>query len=244
MRLVIGLVVLIAAVCAPAEAQRPGGGPKAAKPPGQTTPVAPVTPMPVTPMPETPAGQWDDTILKDAKTQNYDGQAYAAIEFERLQAHVDAICHYDKAATIIGKPVATIAGFRQNKGWPALVDGRQVDIVKPLDENKYLDRLIMPFVLVDVTRFLDDVRNDLYFKTCSGLNFKVCSVAIYGRFRWVDGAKIPDVGADMTIGDKKCIFELEHYRKMGIVDFGDAVNKMALDSFYKGMAVSNAKGGH
>ena len=239
MRLVIGLIVLIAAICAPAEAQRQGGGPAAAKPPGQTTPAAPVTPMP-----EVPAGQWDDTILKDAKMQSYDGQAYAAIEFERLQAHVDAICHYDNAANIIGKPVATIAGFRQNMGWPALVDGRQVDIVKPLDENKFLDRLIMPFVLVDVTRFLNDVRNDLYFKTCSGLNFKVCSVAIYGQFRWVDGAKIPDVGADMTIGDKKCIFELEHYRKMGIVDFGDAVNKMALDSFYKGVAVSNAKGGH
>ena len=38
----------------------------------------------------------DDTILKDAKTQTFGGQNYAAIAFERLQAHVDAICHYDK----------------------------------------------------------------------------------------------------------------------------------------------------
>ncbi|MEQ1608493.1 MAG: hypothetical protein ABL956_05940 [Hyphomonadaceae bacterium] len=68
----------------------------------------------------------------------------------------------------------------------------------------------MPFVLVDVTKFLDDVRNDLYFKTCGGLNFRVCSVAIYGRFRYVEGKTIPDVGADMLIGDKKRIFEVEH----------------------------------
>lgn len=237
MRLVAGLFLLIASLSGVAEAQKPLAPPK---PPGSTTP-----PIPVTPMPEVPAGQWDDSILKDASIQKYDGQDYAAIEFERLQAHVDAICHYDKAAGILGKPVATIAGFRQNMGWPALVDGRQVDIVKALDENKYMDRMIMPFVLVDVTRFLDDVRNDPYFKACGGLNFKVCSVAIYGRFKWVEGKTIPDFGADLSIGDKKCIFEVEHYRKMGIVDHGDAVNKMTLDSFYKGIAVANTtKGGH
>lgn len=228
MRLVAGLCLLIAGVAGVAEAQTPP------KPPAKTTPA-----IPVTPMPEVPADQWDDSIVKDAKIQKFDGQDYAAIEFERLQAHVDAICHYDKQAGILGKPIATIAGFRQNMGWPALVDGRQVDIVKALDENKYMDRMIMPFVLVDVTRFLDDVRNDPYFKACGGLNFKVCSVAIYGRFKWVEGKTIPDFGADLSIGDKKCIFEVEHYRKMGIVDYGDAVNKMALDSFYKGMAVAN-----
>lgn len=238
MRLVAGLLLLIAGLAGAAEAQRTGGTPPA-KPSAQAAPGAPVTPMP-----EVPADQWDDTILKDAKIQSYDGQDYAAIEFERLQAHVDSICHYDKAASIIGKPVATIAGFRQNMGWPTLVDGRQVDVVKPLDENKYLDRLLLPFVLIDVTRFLDDVRNDLYFKTCGGLNFKVCSVAIYGRFRWVEGKNIPDWGADISIGDKKCFFEVEHYRKMGIVDFDNAVNTMALDSFYKGMAVANTKVGH
>ena len=231
MRLVAGFLLLIAGFGAVAEAQKPSGS--QIKSPGQAAPGVPVTPMP-----EVPAGQWDDTILKDAKTQTFGGQNYAAIEFERLQAHVDAICHYDKAAGIIGKPVATIAGYRQNMGWPSLVDGRQIDIVKPLDENKYLDRLIMPFVLVDVSRFIDDVRTDPYFKACGGLNFKVCSVAIYGRFRWIEAKSIPDFGVDMTVGDKKCIFEVEHYRKMGIVDFGDAVSKMSLDSFYKGMAVA------
>lgn len=231
MRLVAGFLLLIAGFGAVAEAQKPSGS--QIKSPGQAAPGVPVTPMP-----EVPAGQWDDTILKDAKTQTFGGQNYAAIEFERLQAHVDAICHYDKAAGIIGKPVATIAGYRQNMGWPSLVDGRQIDIVKPLDENKYLDRLIMPFVLVDVSRFIDDVRTDPYFKACGGLNFKVCSVAIYGRFRWIEAKTIPDFGVDMTVGDKKCIFEVEHYRKMGIVDFGDAVSKMSLDSFYKGMAVA------
>ena len=234
MRLVAGLYLLIA-LAAPASAQTP---PSPLKPPGKAAPA-----IPATPMPEVPTGQWDDSILKDAKIQKFDGQDYAAIEFERLQAHVDAICHYDRQASILGKPVATIAGYRQNMGWPALVDGRQVDIVKALDEAKYLDRMIMPFVLVDVTRFLDDVRNDLYFKACSGLNFKVCSVAIYGRFRWVDGKNIPDVGAHFSVGDKTCIFEVEHYRKMGIVDFGDAVNKITIDSFYKGMAVANTKAG-
>ena len=228
MRLVAGLCLLIACLAGVAEAQTPP------KPPAKTTPA-----IPVTPMPEVPDGQWDDSIVKDAKIQKYDGQDYSAIEFERLQAHVDAICHYDKAAGILGKPIATIAGFRQNMGWPALVDGRQVDIVKALDETKYMDRMIMPFVLVDVTRFLDDVRNDPYFKACGGLNFKVCSVAIYGRFKWVEGKTIPDFGADLSIGDKKCIFEVEHYRKMGIVDYGDAVNKMTIDSFYKGIAVAN-----
>ena len=231
MRLVAGFLLLIAGFGAVAEAQKPSGS--QIKSPGQAAPGVPVTPMP-----EVPAGQWDDTILKDAKTQTFGGQNYAAIEFERLQAHVDAICHYDKAAGIIGKPVATIAGYRQNMGWPSLVDGRQIDIVKPLDENKYLDRLIMPFVLVDVSRFIDDVRTDPYFKACGGLNFKVCSVAIYGRFRWIEAKSIPDFGVDMTVGDKKCIFEVEHYRKMGIVDFGDAVSKMSLDSFYRGMAVA------
>ncbi len=231
MRLVAGFLLLIAGFGAVAEAQKPSGS--QIKSPGQAAPGVPVTPMP-----EVPAGQWDDTILKDAKTQTFGGQNYAAIEFERLQAHVDAICHYDKAAGIIGKPVATIAGYRQNMGWPSLVDGRQIDIVKPLDENKYLDRLIMPFVLVDVSRFIDDVRTDPDFKACGGLNFKVCSVAIYGRFRWIEAKSIPDFGVDMTVGDKKCIFEVEHYRKMGVVDFGDAVSKMSLDSFYKGMAVA------
>ena len=237
MRLVAVVFLLIAALGGVAEAQKPNA--PLPKPPGQSKPGVPVTPMP-----EVPADQWNDSILKDAKTQNYDGQNYSAIEFERLQAHVDSICHYDRQASIIGKPVATIAGFRQTMGWPALVDGRQIDIVKPLDENKYVDRLIMPFVLMDVTRYLDDVRNDPYFKACSGLNFKVCSVAIYGRFRWIEAKDIPDLGADLTVGDKKCIFEVEHYRKMGIVDFGDAVNTMALDSFYKGVAIGGLKGGH
>lgn len=231
MRLVAGLFLLIASLSGIAEAQKPLTPPK---PPGSTTPA-----IPATPMPEVPAGQWGDSILKDAKVQKFDGQDYSAIEFERLQAHVDSICHYDKAASIIGKPIATIAGFRQNLGWPSLVDGRQVDIVKALDENKYMDRMIMPFVLVDVTRYLEDVRTDPYFKACSGMNFKVCSVAIYGRFKWVEGKTIPDFGADLAVGDKKCIFEVEHYRKMGIVDYGDAFNKMTLDSFYKGMAVAS-----
>ncbi len=116
MRPASGLFVRRTAFCAPAEAQKAIAP---AKPSGQAAPAVPVTPMP-----EVPAGQWDDSILKEAKTQSYDGQKYAAIEFERLQAHVDSICHYDKAASILGKPIATIEGFRQNMGWPALVDGR------------------------------------------------------------------------------------------------------------------------
>ncbi len=220
--------------------------PEAPKPPGSitpkpTTPAAPTGPGKyVTPLPETPAGQWGDGILKDAKVQTYDGVDYAAIEFERLQAYVDSICHYDRDANIIGKPVATIVGYRQNMGWPALVDGRQIDLVKPLDENKHMDKLFMPFLLVDVTAFLDDVRNDDYFKACGGMNFKVCSVAIYGRFRYIAARDIPDIGADLLVGDKKCIFELEHYRKMGIADFGNAIAQASIDTFYKGMATPAA----
>lgn len=108
--------MLRTAFCAPAEAQNAIAP---AKPAGQVAPAVPVTPMP-----EVPAGPWDDSIIKEAKTQSYDGQEHAAIEFERLQAHLDSIWHYDKAASILGKPIATIAGFRQNMGWPALVDGR------------------------------------------------------------------------------------------------------------------------
>lgn len=202
---------------------------------------APATPKPApkfpqASLPEVPAGQWDDSILKDAQIQLFDGKQYAAIEFGRLQQHVDAICHFDRAASIIGKPVATIAGYRQNMGWPALVDGLQVDMVKEVDESKHYDKLIMPFMLVDVTRYLDDVRNDEYFKACGGLNFSVCTVAFYGRIKRVEAKTIPDWGADLTIGDKKCVFEVEHYRKMGVADFGEVVNKMALDSFYAGMA--------
>lgn len=203
-------------------------------------PNKPATAPYVTPMPEIPAGQWGDGILRDAKVQSYDGEDYAAIEFERLQAHVDSICHYDRQADIIGKPVATIVGYRQNMGWPALVDGRQVDIVKPLDENKHLDKLFMPFVLVDVTPFLDDIRNDAYFKACGGLNFKVCGVAIYGRFEWREAKTIPDWGADLTVGDKKCMFVMEHYRKMGIADFGNAIAQASIDAFYKDVPATNA----
>lgn len=208
------------------------------KPPSSTAPkpAAPAAPGKyTTPLPDIPTGQWGDGILKDAKIQSFDGKDYAAIEFERLQAHVDSICHYDKAADIIGKPVATIAGYRQNMGWPALVDGRQIDVVKPLDENKHLDKLLMPFFLVDVTPFLDDVRSDAYFKACGGLNFKVCGVAIYGHFEWREAKEIPDLGADLLVGDKKCIFVLEHYRKMGLADFGNAIAQATIDTFYKGM---------
>ena len=31
---------------------------------------------------------------------------------------------------------------------------------------------------------------------------------------------------------------------MGIVDYGDAVSTMTLDSFYNGLAVAGTKGGH
>lgn len=217
--------------CAVAIAQTPGSAPATPKAP------APSKPTPgayITPMPELPAGQWGDGVFKDASTQSYDGKDYAAIEFERLQAHVDSICHYDRAADIIGKPVATIVGYRQNMGWPALVDGRQVEVVKPLDENKHMDKLFMPFLLVDVTGIVDDLRNDAYFKACGGLNFKVCGVAIYGRFEWREAKDIPDWGADLTVGDKKCIFALEHYHKTGIADFGNAVAQASVDAFYKG----------
>lgn len=236
MRLAVaGLAAFLA--CGVAGAQTP----VAPKPPASVTP-KPTTPAAAagpgkytTPLPEMPAGQWGDGILKNAKNQSFDGRDYAAIDFERLQAHVDSICHYDRDADIIGKPVATIVGYRQNMGWPALVDGRQIDVVKPLDENKHLDKLVMPFFLVDVTPFLDDVRNDDYFKACGGLNFKVCGVAIYGRFEWRAAKEIPDLGADLLVGDKKCIFVLEHYRKMGIADFGGAIAQATIDTFYKGM---------
>ena len=232
MRLVVaGLAAFLA--CGVASAQTPvSPKPPASVAPKPTTPAAPASPGKyTTPLPEMPAGQWGDGILKDAKTQSFDGKDYAAVDFERLQAHVDSICHYDKDADIIGKPVATIVGYRQNMGWPALVDGRQIDVVKPLDENKHLDKLVMPFFLVDVTPFLDDVRNDDYFKACGGLNFKVCGVAIYGHFEWRPAKEIPDLGADLLVGDKKCMFVLEHYRKMGIADFAQAT----IDTFYKGM---------
>lgn len=221
MRLVAAILAA-AVVCSVADAQLPTGPKPAPKSPEVT-------------LPEVPDGQWDDSILKGAPIQLFDGKEYAAIEFERLQQHVDAICHYDKAAGVIGKPVATIAGYRQNMGWPALVDGLQVDIVKEVDESKHYDKLVMPFMLVDVTRYLDDVRNDDYFKACGGLNFKVCTVAFYGRIKRVEAKTIPDWGARLTIGDKKCVFEVEHYRKMGVADYGEAVNKLAVDSFYKSM---------
>lgn len=226
MRLV-SAILAAALVCGVGDAQ-PSTAPK------------PAPKIPDVTLPEVPAGQWDDSILKGAPLQLFDGKEYAAIAFERLQQHVDAICHYDKAASIIGKPVATIAGYRQNMGWPALVDGLQVDLVKEVDESKHYDKLIMPFMLVDVTRYLDDVRNDEYFKACGGLNFKVCTVAFYGRIKRVEAKAVPDWGAKLTIGDKKCVFEVEHYRKMGVADHGEAVNKLALDSFYKGVAAQTA----
>jgi|GEM_PF-2012580 hypothetical protein len=236
MRLVVASLAAFLA-CGVAGAQTPGAPkPPASVAPKPTTPAAPAGPGKyTTPLPEMPVGQWGDGILKDAKTQSFDGKDYAAVDFERLQAHVDSICHYDKDADIIGKPVATIVGYRQNMGWPALVDGRQIDVVKPLDENKHLDKLVMPFFLVDVTPFLDDVRNDDYFKACGGLNFKVCGVAIYGHFEWRAAKEIPDLGADLLVADKKCIFVLEHYRKMGIADFGGAIAQATIDTFYKGM---------
>lgn len=226
----ISAILAAMMLASPALAQKPSG-PLAQPPAGKYT----------TKLPEAPAGQWGDGILKDVKTQSYDGVDYAAIEFEKLQEHVDTVCHYDKDADIIGKPVATIVGYRQNMGWPALVDGRQVDIVKPLDENRHLDKLLMPFLLVDVTPFLDDVRNDDYFKACGGMNFKVCSVAIYGRLKRVEAKTIPDLGADLLIGDRKCIFQLEHYRKMGVADFGGAIAQASIDSFFAGMAAGQRK---
>jgi hypothetical protein len=226
MRLVAAILVA-ALACGVADAQAPA------------TP-KPAPKIPEVTLPEVPAGQWDESILKGAPVQMFDGKEYAAIAFERLQQHVDAICHYDKAAGIIGKPVATIAGYRQNMGWPASVDGLQVDIIKEIDESKHYDKMIMPFMLVDVTRYLDDVRNDDYFKACGGLNFKVCTVAFYGHIKRVEAETIPDWGAKLTIGDKKCVFEVEHYRKMGVADYGEAVNKLAVDSFYKGAAAQSA----
>ena len=206
-------------------------------------PAAPATPPAAkytTKLPEVPAGQWGDGILKDAKTQEFDGKAYAAVEFERLQAHVDAICHFDKAADIIGKPVATIATYRQNMGWPALVDGRQVDVFRTPHED---GKMILPYILVDVTGIVTDLREDIYFKACGGLNFKVCTVALYGRFEWREAKDIPDVGADLAVWDRKCIFVPEHYRKMGIADYGGAIGQASFDAFYKG-ATTPAKTGH
>ena len=191
-------------------------------------------------MPEVPAGQWGDGILKDAKTQSLNGKDYAAIEFDRLQQHVDAICHFDKKADIIGKQVATIATFRQNMGWPALVDGRQIDIFRTPHEE---GQMVLPFILVDVTPILSDLRDDIYFKACGGINFRVCTVALYGHFDWKPAMDIPDWGADLTVADKKCIFQVDGYRKMGIVDYGGVVAQGSMDAFYKGMAVQSS-GGH
>lgn len=222
MRLVLALVCALAAI-EPALAQKAAAKPEAGK----------YTPR----MPDV-SGQWGEGILKDAKVQSYDGKAYASIEFEKLEQHVETLCHYDKADEVIGKPIATIATFRQNMGWPALVDGRQIDLFKtPNEEGK----TILPFILVDVTDFLKDVREDIYFQGCGGLNFKVCTVALYGHFEWRPAKSIPDWGADFTVGKRKCIFQLEHYRKMGIVDYGGAIAQASLDSFYAGLAV-NAKG--
>ena len=215
-------------------AQTPGPAPKPAAPPA--APPAKYT----TRLPEVPAGQWGEGILKDAKTQSFEGHDYAAVEFERLQEHVDAICHYDKAADIIGKPVATIATYRQNMGWPALVDGRQIDIFRTPHED---GKMILPYILVDVTGMVKDLREDIYFKACGGLNFKVCTVALYGHFEWRAAKEIPDIGADLAVWDCKCIFVPEHYRKMGIADYGGAIGQATFDAFYKG-ATTPAKPGH
>lgn len=154
------------AVSGMALAQTPSKAPPADPKPGPYS----------TKLPEVPPGQWGDGILKDARTQSFEGEDYAAIDFERLQEHVDSICHYDKAANIIGKPVATIASFRQNMGWPTPVDGRQIDIFRtPNEEGK----MILPFIFVDVTHFLTDIREDPYFKACGGVNFRVCTAALW-----------------------------------------------------------------
>ncbi|HVY90230.1 MAG TPA: hypothetical protein VG942_15265 [Hyphomonadaceae bacterium] len=225
MRFLSGLLLALV-VTATASGQAP------LQAPAPQTPKAGSATPPVK-LPEVPLGQWDEGILKDAKTQSFGDEKYAAIDFERLQSHVDSICHYDKAANIIGQPVATIGTFRQNMGWPALVDGRQIDIFRTPNES---DKVILPFILVDVTEILTDVREDPYFKACGGLNFRVCTVALYGRFEWREAKNIPDWTADLTVGDKKCIFKLEHYRKMGLVDYGGAVGKVTLVEFYKGLA--------
>ena len=234
MRLALGLIWM-AAIGASALAQTP---PRPAAPPAR--PPASTGGPYTTKLPEAPAGQWGEGILKDAKTQSFEGEDYAAVDFERLQEHVDALCHYDKAASIIGKPVATIATYRQNMGWPALVDGRQVEVFRTPNED---GKMILPFIFVDVTNFLTDVRDDPYFRACGGINFRVCTVALYGRFEWREAKQVPDWGADMLIGDKKCVFSLEHYRKMGLVDYGGAVGKMTLDEFSKGIAPKPGKVG-
>ena len=217
------------------------GGAALAQTPPAKPPAPPVTPAAkyTTKLPEVPAGQWGDGILKDAKTQDFDGKAYAAVEFERLQAHVDAICHFDKQADIIGKPVATIATYRQNMGWPALVDGRQVDVFRTPHED---GKVVLPYILVDVTGIVTDLREDIYFKACGGLNFKVCTVALYGHFEWREAKEIPDPGANLAVWDRKCIFVPEHYRKMGIADYGRAIGQASFDAFYKGATtLENAK---
>ena len=211
----------------------------------QTPPAKPAAPPAppakyTTKLPEVPAGQWGDGILMGAKTQDFDGKAYAAVEFERLQEHVDAICHFDRQADIIGKPVATIATYRQNMGWPARVDGRQVDVFRTPHED---GTMILPYILVDVTGILTDLRGDSYFKACGGLNFKVCAVALYGHFEWREAKEIPDLGADLAVRDRKCTFVPEHYRKMGVADYGGAIGQASFDAFYKGVTTP-AKAGH
>lgn len=93
--------------------------------------------------------------------------------------------------------------------------------------------MVLPFILVDVTNILPDLRDDIYFKACGGLNFRVCTVALYGHFDWKPAKDIPDWGADLTVGDKKCIFQVDGYRKMGIVDYGGVIAQASLDEFYK-----------
>ena len=228
----VSALLLMAFASAPALAQKPPQTPPPAKPVNDAGTYIPK-------MPEVPAGQWGDGILKDARAQSFDGKDYAAIAFDRLQQHVDAICHFDTSADIIGKPVATIATFRQNMGWPALVDGRQIDIFRTPHEE---GQMVLPFILVDVTNILPDLRDDIYFKACGGINFRVCTVALYGHFDWKPAKDIPDWGADLTVGDKKCIVQVDHYRKMGIVDYGGVIAQGSLDAFYKGMAVKGQGG--
>ena len=52
-----------------------------------------------------------------------------------------------------------------------------------------------------------------------------------------------DVGADLAVWDRKCIFVPEHYRKMGIADYGGAIGQASFDAFYQG-ATTPAKPGH
>lgn len=176
--------------------------------------------------------QWGDSPLKGAVTQNYDGQAYQAIEFEKLEQHLSKLCNYNPKDEIIGQPIATIVGYRQNMGWPTLVDGRQIDLVKTPDERGKTD-LVLPGMVVDVTPFLSVVREDPYFKGCSGFNLKVCNIAIYGRISYRPNKTIPDWPNSLYISDKHCTFELEHYRPIGMVDYGGDVADMTWKSFFK-----------